>query len=228
MLHYGKSSGTISDKKLIHLPLCCKTTIPCRGVTSGARGSNYPGAESLRGDVENSQKCHKYFLQYSKFASIRPQIQTWGRQICFLPRTPSNLVTPLVSYRSTPESRTTLQGHNEGGKGAQLPGRRITATGAENPNSITSALFNVTRTFFNTIHLLPKNLKFEHGGAKVASCPGRHLTSLRPCCTGSLPELVFSFAGFLNRASVISFPLHSYFHYCFSFQSCHQALKMNL
>jgi len=22
---------------------------------------------------------------------------------------------------------------------------------------------------------------FEHGGAKLASCPGRHLTSLRPC-----------------------------------------------
>jgi len=30
-------------------------------------------------------------------------------------------------------------------------------------------------------HLLPKDLKFEHGGAKFASCPpGRHLTSLRP------------------------------------------------
>jgi len=39
----------------------------------------------------------------------------------------------------------------------------------------------VTCTFFITVHLLPKNLKFEHGGAKLASCPGRHLTSLRPC-----------------------------------------------
>jgi len=40
---------------------------------------------------------------------------------------------------------------------------------------------NVTSTSFNTVHLLPKDLRFEHGGAKLASCPGRHLTSLRPC-----------------------------------------------
>jgi len=40
---------------------------------------------------------------------------------------------------------------------------------------------NVTNIFFNTVHLLPKDLKFEHGGAKLASCPGRCLTSLRPC-----------------------------------------------
>ena len=30
-------------------------------------------------------------------------------------------------------------------------------------------------------HLLPKDLRFEHGGAKLVSCPGRHLTSLHPC-----------------------------------------------
>jgi len=28
--------------------------------------------------------------------------------------------------------------------------------------------------------LLPKDLRFEHRGAKLASYPGRHLTSLRP------------------------------------------------
>jgi len=35
-------------------------------------------------------------------------------------------------------------------------------------------------TFFNTVHVFPKDLRFEHGGAKLDSCPGRHLTSLRP------------------------------------------------
>ena len=65
-----------------------------------------------------------------------------------------------------------------------LWGRRISAGGAENPNSTTS-------TFFNTVNFLPKDLRFEHGGAKVASCPGRHLASLRPCCTGSIPETSF-------------------------------------
>jgi len=39
---------------------------------------------------------------------------------------------------------------------------------------------NATSTFFNTVHLLPKDLRFEHGGAKLASWPGRHLTTLRP------------------------------------------------
>jgi len=43
----------------------------------------------------------------------------------------------------------------------------------KSPNNITSA-------FFNTVHLLPKYLSFEHGGAKLASCPGRHLTSFHP------------------------------------------------
>jgi len=34
---------------------------------------------------------------------------------------------------------------------------------------------NVISTFFNTAHLLPEDLRFENGGAKLASCPGRHL-----------------------------------------------------
>ena len=77
------------------------------------------------------------------------------------------------------------QGCNEGARRRNYPGaeslwrRWITAVGPNdcglptNPN-------NVTRTFFNTVHSLPKDLRFEYGGAKLASCPGRHLTSLRP------------------------------------------------
>jgi len=53
-------------------------------------------------------------------------------------------------------------------------GRRITAGTPKSPK-------NVTSTFFNTINLLSKELRFEHRGAKLASCPGDHLTSLRPC-----------------------------------------------
>jgi len=44
---------------------------------------------------------------------------------------------------------------------------------AENSN-------NVTSIFFSTVDLLPKDIRFERGGAKLASCPGRHLSSLRP------------------------------------------------
>jgi len=43
------------------------------------------------------------------------------------------------------------------------------------------SLNNVTSTFFITVHLLLKDLRLERGGARLASCTGRHLTSLRPC-----------------------------------------------
>ena len=70
------------------------------------------------------------------------------------------------------------QGRNEGGMIPWAPNhygeRRMTAGALKSPNNVTSALFNA-------VHLLPKDLKFEHGGAKLASCPGRCLTSLRPC-----------------------------------------------
>jgi len=67
-----------------------------------------------------------------------------------------------------------MRGRNEGDKGAQFPGHRITVAGAEKSQQCTSA-------FFNTVNLLPKDLGFEHGGAKLVFCPERHLTSLRPC-----------------------------------------------
>ena len=40
---------------------------------------------------------------------------------------------------------------------------------------------NVTSTFFNLEHMLPKDLSYEYRSDKLASCLGRHLTSLRPC-----------------------------------------------
>jgi len=56
------------------------------------------------GGVKKSQQCHMYILQYSKFAPEKSQVRTWGRQTCFLPRAPSNLVTPLHArdYVSAP------------------------------------------------------------------------------------------------------------------------------
>jgi len=52
------------------------------------RGHNSPGARKVPTMPQN-------VLQYSTFASEKPQVRTWGRQTCFLPRVPSNLVTPL-------------------------------------------------------------------------------------------------------------------------------------
>jgi len=67
------------------------------------------------------------------------------------------------------------QGPNKGGKGGTIP--RVSNHCGRAPKSLN----NVTSTFFNTIHMLPKELRFEHGSAQLASCPGRHVTSLCPC-----------------------------------------------
>ena len=59
------------------------------------------------------------------------------------------------------------RGVTKGGKGVTIP------RALNSPN-------NVTSTFFNAANFLPKDLTFEHGGPKLASSPGRHLTSLCP------------------------------------------------
>jgi len=72
------------------------------------------------------------------------------------------------------------------GGAESLQGRRITAGGAEKSRHC---------TFFNTVNLPSKELRFDHRGAKLRPwgrrfdqgsaefvfCPGRHITSLRPC-----------------------------------------------
>jgi len=67
------------------------------------------------------------------------------------------------------------QRRNERGQGGTIP---LVPNHCGGPKS-----HNVISTFFNTIHLLPKGLRFEHGGAKPVSCPRRHLTSLHLCAS---------------------------------------------
>jgi len=64
------------------------------------------------------------------------------------------------------------QGRNEGGQAGAIPRAPNTARAPKSPK-------NVTNTFFNTVNLLLKEFRFEHGGSKLASCPGRHLTQNR-------------------------------------------------
>ena len=79
-----------------------------------------------------------------------------------------------------------IRGRNEAGKGGavsrapshyggakSLQERPMAAKVQKSPN-------NVTNTFFNAKHLLPKDISFEYWGAKLASYPGCHLTSLHP------------------------------------------------
>jgi len=109
-----------------------KTRLIVTGTHSGVTrreqgGHNSPGANSLWGcwiTAGAPNYCgsrlkvptvSKYFLQHSKFAFERAQVQTWrrqtstmgatvrpqGRQTCFLPRAPCNLVTTLGTRQVT-------------------------------------------------------------------------------------------------------------------------------
>ena len=60
----------------------------------GGKGAQFPGRRITARGLKY-QQCHKHFFQNTTFASERRQVRTWGRQTCFLPQAPSNLVTPL-------------------------------------------------------------------------------------------------------------------------------------
>jgi len=82
-------------------------TLP-QGRNDGGQGvHNSPGVQLRWGreitvvGAEKAQQCQKYFLQYTTFAPVRPQVRTWRRQACFLPRAPSNLVTCLRSHKGS-------------------------------------------------------------------------------------------------------------------------------
>jgi len=59
-------------------------------------GAQFPGRRMTAGSAAKSQQYQQHFLQYITSASKRRQVQTWGRQACFLTRAPPNVVTPLL------------------------------------------------------------------------------------------------------------------------------------
>jgi len=76
VLHYGESSAIISDNELIHLSSCYKYYYTIQGRNERVQGgSDSSGTEITAGGAENFQQRHTYFLQCSKFASMRPQVQ---------------------------------------------------------------------------------------------------------------------------------------------------------
>jgi len=56
------------------------------------------------------------------------------------------------------------QGRNEGGNGGTISRAPNHYGGADSLREAPKSLNNVASTFFKTVHLLPKDLKFEHGG----------------------------------------------------------------
>ena len=72
-----------------------------------------------------------------------------------------------------------VRGVTRGERGAQFPGAE-SLWGVDSLRWASKNHNNVASTYFNTVYMHPKDIRFEHGGAKLAFCPGRHLTSLRP------------------------------------------------
>jgi len=70
------------------------------GRNDGGQGAQFPGRRVT--GAENPNNVTSTVLQCSTFASEKPQVRIWGRQTCFLPRAPSDLVTPLavIQYSS--------------------------------------------------------------------------------------------------------------------------------
>jgi len=58
-----------------------------------------------------------------------------------------------------------VQGRNEWGKGGAIPWVTSHYGDAKWLRDARKSPNNVTSTFFNSVHLLPKDLSFEHGGA---------------------------------------------------------------
>ena len=86
--------------------------------------------------------------------------------------------TKSIEHKHTLSAQCRLivtdQGRNERGKGVQFPSAKSLRRAPKSTN-------NVTSTPCNAVYFLPKDHRFEHRGAKLASCPGRYITLLRPC-----------------------------------------------
>jgi len=57
------------------------------------------------------------------------------------------------------------------GQGGTIPREPKHYGGAESLRGALKTPNNVASTFFKAVHLLPKDLRLKHGGAKLASCP---------------------------------------------------------
>jgi len=85
------ASGTGADKTRLQTCICMQWKLSKK--ISAIQGRNkgrlhhYGGAEGLRGAPKSPKNVTGSFFT---------QVRTWGRQTCFFPRAPSNLITSLV------------------------------------------------------------------------------------------------------------------------------------
>jgi len=82
------------------------------GCHEGGKGAQFPGdritmetslwrRRITAWGAEKSQQCHKYFLQYSTFASEKPDSNSVGGELLLAPGAIYNLITPLFIYNDS-------------------------------------------------------------------------------------------------------------------------------
>ena len=101
--------------------------------------------------------------------NAKPLLTTFWQRF-WSERWPNSIIKDKIGKRHFADP---TRGITTGGQGEHNSPGAEWLRGAESPN-------NVTSTFFSTVHLLPKDFTLEHGGARLVSWSGRHLTSLRP------------------------------------------------
>ena len=137
--------------------------------------------------------CLSRIIALQNFPIRFPHSSTniWENRKFWSPTKAKGSRMPLVRAEYHGLLRRVVAHGNQGrkvGAGAQFPGRRMTAGSAEQSQQ--------SHKHFTAVNLLPKYLRFEHRGADVRTCflsckkeirskklasyPGRHLTSLHP------------------------------------------------
>ena len=104
------------------------------------------------------------------------------------------------------------QGRNERGQGGAITRGPSHYGGAKSLRGAPKSPTNVTSTSFNTVHLLPKELRFEHGGRQTCFLPRAPSNLVAPLITTQslLPAAPNCFVLLRNRrVRLLSFAARS-------------------
>jgi len=115
----------------------------------------------------------------------------------FLVSTTFKAIFAVSSFRNSSAQffKPACRGVTRGAMGGAIPRAPNHYWGAESLRRAPKSPNNVTSAFFNTVHLLPKELRFEHGGRRRQTCflpraPFNLVTPLPAWCSnfGKLPN----------------------------------------
>jgi len=103
----------------------------------------------------------------------------------------------------------TAQGRNEGGKGGTIPRAPNLNGGAKSLWGAPKSPNNVTNRFFNTVYLLPKDLRFEHGAPNLLLAPGAIWSRYAPAAAAAVAKIALHWRSDASFPFMLLFTLHS-------------------